>query len=298
MGQQMMAVVIGNQAGKTKTYRDVRPSDLESFQASAHALNALLAKASANLVPNEPISKQQPRVMWVTNYGLQKWSDLFNQRQLLTTITFAIHIASISRHFGHDPQYGKAVATLIACAADKCLDFSTTLCRWGNDDEGVTGTFGRQALPMVWDYAESNPFQGRTGGFSWALGFAIGAIQDTAQSSNQAAQVNQGSATRLPFQDRSLTAIVTDPPYYDAVPYADLSDFFYVWLKRRLGAIYPDLFRTLVTPKSQELIEERPHSSLKSRKDKAFYEQGMGQAFQEAFRCTGNALQSLQNFTL
>jgi adenine-specific DNA methylase len=285
MGQQMMAVVFGDPAGKTKTYRNVDVADVEQFQESTRALDAILKEAGRNIAPDEPISKQQPRVMWVTNYGLTKWSDLFNSRQLLATITLARHISRIGDHFRHDPEYGKAVATIVACAADKCLDFSTTLCRWGNDDEGVAGTFGRQALPMVWDYAESNPFQDRTGGFSWALEFAIDAVSHVSLSSTHQAVVQQGTATRLPYEDHSLVAVITDPPYYDAVPYADLSDFFYVWLKRRVGRLYPDLLRTQVTPKAQELIEERPHSSLKQRKDKTFYEVGMLQAFREAFRC-------------
>ena len=137
---------------------------------------------------------------------------------------------------------------------------------------------------MVWDYAESNLLQDRTGGLTWALGFTTNAIIEVAPSSAHPASVVQGEAAKTPYRDKHFDLVLTDPPYYDAVPYADLSDFFYVWAKRSVGHLHPALFRTPLTPKRQELVSHLPNNARGQRMNAAEYEDGMGQAFTDTHR--------------
>ena len=138
---------------------------------------------------------------------------------------------------------------------------------------------------MVWDYTELNPFSGATGDWLGALEWIVRVTRHAAQVSDQPAIVQQGTATRLPYPDNHFNVVVTDPPYYNAVPYADLSDFFYVWLKRSVGFLYPDLFLTPLAPKTAEIAEMAGWDPRRyAYKDKAFYEQEMTFAFAEARR--------------
>jgi len=138
---------------------------------------------------------------------------------------------------------------------------------------------------MVWDYAEVNPFSGFTGDWNSAVGWVVQVIEHASAAAAVPALLKQGDASRLTLEDDFLDAVVTDPPYYDAVPYADLSDFFYVWLKRTLGDLYPEVFATPLTPKSAEIVEmSRLDKARYGHKDKAFYEGQMTKAFAEAGR--------------
>ena len=174
-----------------------------------------------------------------------------------------------------DPKaYADAVATYLAFAVDKCTDYWSNLCSWHSSGEKMRNTFGRQALPMVWDYAECCPFSGSTGNWNACLEW----VAETVARSPAGAQANvvQRSAV-APGSTGSV--ISTDPPYYDNIGYADLSDFFYVWLRRSLGDIYPDLFKTLLTPKAEELIATPYRHGGDKHKAQKFFESGLGQAF-------------------
>jgi adenine-specific DNA methylase len=211
---------------------------------------------------------------------------LFNSRQLLALLTFsrqvcAAHEAMLTE--GMDQERAKAVTTYLGVALDRLADFGSSLTRWVSQGEFIASTFGRHALPMIWDYAEVDLFSGSTGDWSNALEWIVRVIEHVAQVSDQSAIVRQCTATRLPYPDNHFDAVITDPPYYNAIPYADLSDFFYVWLKRSIGFLYPDLFRTPLTPKSAEIIQE-PARHEDDAAAKAFYEREMTSAFTEARR--------------
>ncbi|HZZ29151.1 MAG TPA: hypothetical protein VFE46_14230 [Pirellulales bacterium] len=283
LNSQLLAVVCSDSRRSGKTYRPSTEVDYRVYQENSQALSEILA-SSPDIIPNEPL-KAWSGVFNAPLFGMSKWCDLFNDRQKLVLITMANVLQSlpaIIRGF-HDNDYARAIVTYLAFAFDKCTDFATTLCRWGNDDEGVTGTFGRQALPMIWDYAEANLLQDRTGGFEWSLGFVIDAIQAIAPITPCVGIPVQGSATQLPFQDGTAEAVITDPPYYDAVPYSDLSDFFYVWLKRNVGSQY-ELFRSPLTPKGQEVVSHLGSNYPGQRKTAKDYETGMRQAFDQMAR--------------
>jgi adenine-specific DNA methylase len=285
MGQQMMAQVSTSSRQKGKKYRIAVSDDYAAYQNAFSALQTEKVKHGDDIVPNEPISKQQPRLMWITTYGVKVWRDIFTLRQLLTLATLTRFVRMIQERLTakHEKEYVEAVVTLLALVTDWFLDKSTSLTRWHTSGEKISGTYSRQGLPLVWDYAEVNPFSGVGADFAAGLSWTGRVLLSVSQITN-IGHCFRGSATSLPLSDGEVQAAITDPPYYDAVPYSDLSDFFYVWLKRSVGQLFPDTFRTPLTPKKSEIIEERPHTSLESRKDKEFYEQGMAQAFHEMHR--------------
>jgi putative DNA methylase len=144
--------------------------------------------------------------------------------------------------------------------------------------------FGRQALPMVWDYVECNPLSGSSGAWNGSEKWILQVIENNSNLSKNVTIINS-SATSIKYPDNYFDAIFTDPPYYNNVPYADLSDFFYVWLKRALGEIYPDLFSTPLTPKTLEICEMAGWDPKRYKnKDKEFFEENLSNSFKEMYR--------------
>ena len=179
----------------------------------------------------------------------------------------------------------KAVFGYMGIIFGRLLDYSTSLCLWVNSGEFVAHTFSRQALPMMWDYFEVNPFSGSTGDWESATGWVIRYIEANPFIQKNYGIANRCSANDIPFPDCYFDAILTDPPYYNSVPYADLSDFFYVWLKKLVGEKFPDLFSTPLTPKSEEICEMAGWDSKRySHKDKDFFELKISDAFKEIHR--------------
>jgi len=159
------------------------------------------------------------------------------------------------------------------------------LARWHTTREINTGAFGRQALGMVWDFCEINPFSGSTGGWQGVVQWIAKVCESQAEGDGQnSGQVQRASATAHPLSDNIASAWITDPPYYDAVPYAHLSDYFYVWLRRMLHESQPDLFGFQCVPKEEEVVVDRPHYLSQSNKDVAFYERELTKAFVEGRR--------------
>jgi len=285
MRQQLMASVTVQPGRMGKLYRSPTTGDQKVFQDAADRLEEAQQKHGINIVPQEPLPPVGTLGFRVNNYGLTKWGDLFNARQALALRTLG-HVArkAISRiQERHDPDYATAVGSVLGVAVSRFADFNSSLCIFNyTGGRGVKNTFGRQALPMVWDYAESTPFNPQ--GANWFACFdaAVQTILKIPRS--RAAQVVRGNAVSLSLEDGCVALVATDPPYYDAVPYADLSDFFYVWLKRTLSDIHPDLFRTPLTPKRLELVSHLANASRGERKNAAEYESGMAQAFGEMYR--------------
>ena len=253
MSATMTAVVTTGSSGG-KSYRDDKVRDVAAFHAAADALSRITATHMHDLplIPDEPLA-EDPRGIWCYLYGLDTFGKLFNARQLLALTTFARLVgeahAEMLRH-GLDEDYTRAVATYLGFALDRLADYNATVSRWGNDDEGITNTFARQGIPMVWDYGEANPI-GNSGG-SWAslISGQLRAIDTTVVSRGRGA-VGQSEASR---PREHIQAILTDPPYYDAINYANISDFFYVWLKRSIGFLHPDLLALPLTPKREQTV--------------------------------------------
>lgn len=167
--------------------------------------------------------------------------------------------------------YGEAVGVYLAFLVDKLADRGSSICSWDSSRDGLGHTFGRQAIPMVWDYAEANPFSNSSGCFDNMLEWVTKCILQF--SASQVAEVSQFDAQR----DCGLRDIMvsTDPPYYDNIGYADLSDFFYVWLRQSLRNTYPELFSTMLVPKAEELIATPYRHDGSAEQAKKFFEDGM-----------------------
>ncbi len=220
-----------------------------------------------------------PRHMAPPLYGMRTFADLFTGRQLVALTTFCDLVgearAQVEAHSGGDSAYANAVATYLAFAVDKAANYWSSLCAWYQTKEILVSTFGLPVLGIVWDYAEANPFSNSSG--NWMLGIEQAAKSLDAAPAYGVVQVQQRDATSQ--IDRLGTWMIsTDPPYYDNVPYADLSDFFYVWIRRSLGNVYPELFSTLLTPKAQELVAD-PVRQGGQESAQRFFETGLEQAF-------------------
>jgi putative DNA methylase len=235
--------------------------------------------------PDEPI-EANPRSMDVQNYGFEKWTDLFTPRQLLALLTFVkniriVHSEMVKRNYGK--ERAQVVTVYLAIVLDKQADFLSSLAVLkASGARGVVHTFGRQALPMVWDFAESNPLNDQAAHWKGCLNEVVENINRI--TLDIPAKVDRGSATDLEWKDETFDAIVTDPPYYDNVTYSNLSDFFYVWLKRSIGFLYQDHFASLLTPKKREVIVAFYRHEGSRERAKDFYEQMMAKSFAEAGR--------------
>jgi len=290
--QRMMAVVLSHPKHTGKTYRLPTERDLNAYRAAESALEqkrqALWAEWGMDPVPDEPLpigGRDRFDTCRLPLYGMTRWGDLFNTRQKLALITFAekarkAHVQMRSEYA--DAEFAKAVATYLALVVDKLATYLCILTRWRGDVLSFERAFDRQALPMVWDYGEVNPFSEARGG--WELDRTLEVLSHLYLLSEcSSATAIQGSATVLSWADNYFDAVLTDPPYYDNVPYSDLSDFFYVWLKRTIGDLYPDLFSTPLTPKSQEMVADAVRQAGKEQA-RDFFERMLTRVFREMHR--------------
>jgi adenine-specific DNA methylase len=291
-GQRMMAVVLHHPNRPGKTYRLPTEHDLEAYRAAEAALEEKRARLreewGMDPVPDEPLPPLETLGFRVQRYGLTRWGDLFNPRQKLALITFAEKVRQAHAHLlaqGTEPEFAKAVATYLALTFSRLAASHNTLCRWQPAGEKVADVFSRQALPMVWDHAEPNPFGGASRSWDELFKDTDGVLSHLTSipPMEDLPQVQQGSATELPYPDNFFDAVLTDPPYYDNVPYSDLSDFFHVWLRRVIGDLYPDLFATPLTPKSEEMVADASKAGGMENAMRRF-EEMLTQAFSEIHR--------------
>src|SRR5579872_1615299 len=228
----------------------------------------------------QPLS-DNPRWFSPPGYGLPLFKDLFTPRQLVTLTTFSDLVGEAREaaiRDGASLDRADAIATYLSFAVDKASDRNTSLCAWEAKMDRMRGTFGRQALPMVWDFVETNPFAGAGGDLRGCVESLCEVLETLPPG--QTGRVKQLDATSLTTDDASVV-FSTDPPYYDNIGYADLSDFFYIWLRRSIGSIYPEVFSTLLVPKKQELVAT-PHRFNGSKEmAQQFFEAGFGKAFSQ-----------------
>jgi putative DNA methylase len=215
-------------------------------------------------------------------YGLPLFRDLFTPRQLVALTTFSDLVGEARQRAiadGASPDRAGAIATYLGFGVSRLSDICNSLCRWETSKTQVRNLFGRQAIPMVWDFAEPNVFAEAAGDYGVSLDNLCKALEATPARGR--ARVVQLDATNI----TEHSAFSTDPPYYDNIGYADLSDFFYVWLRRSLGKIYPDLFSTLLVPKKQELVATPYRFEGSKQRAQEFFEEGFGKAFAHIRQC-------------
>ncbi len=288
---RLLCVVTSRPNDTGRRYRQPSRADLDAVQRATDALALRNSAESGFLraIPDESTEHYHTFVNRGPIYGMTTWADYFNARQLLAMLTLVGLTRTVGNRAAVSPGERDGLAgawqTCLALAADRQVDALSSLCRWHSTRELHTGTFGRQALPMVWDYSEVYPFSGATGGFDGALEWVAKVLDSTAEAALEPGHAVQASATSAFLPDDSAQAVVTDPPYYYSVQYADLSDYFYVWLRRSLFDVHPELLASPLTPKDDEIIVQSPGDQYAaSGKNNAYYESHMALALGQVRR--------------
>jgi putative DNA methylase len=281
MGIAPLAAVLVNANGRGRTYLEAGKYP-EPLAAQCEAVLRSLEVEP----PEEQITNDGGRWFGPPLQGMTRFRDLFTPRQLATLCAFAQGVRDAHDEMmadGMDALRAEAVCAYLGLTLNRVVDASSTLVRWVPQGVFTTNTYARQALPMVWDFAEANPFAG-------AVSDAARYVENNADilvelaGADRRVEVQRTSATQLPDHDNHFDAVITDPPYYDNISYADLSDFFYVWLKRSVGFLFEEHFAGELTPKKREaIVAPYRHGGDKSAA-RAFYEHEMAAAFAEAHR--------------
>lgn len=276
----LYCVALASVGGEGRTFR--LPTDEERIIATK--VRDALAN-QAGYVPDEPIPQER---VWKNNpirvhlYGVDQWSKLFTPRQRLLMATYcrlAREVPSRVLESTRDSGLANAVGTILALAVSRLADISNAHCQWSNTSTQVVHLFGRQAISMTWDFAEAAPFTARVAGnLLTTLGSMCEVLRREAQIRGDAT-VARHSATRHVLPDDSAQVLFTDPPYYDAVPYATLADFFYVWLRRAVPTGFGGLFSDALIDKTDECVLDEA-----KEKDRAYFERTMTAALAEARR--------------
>jgi len=283
MGSQLMAIVAEGKSGRVYLSPDEYHVEVANSAQPTWKPEAELPDNTRDI---------RPQI-----YGLPTYGDLFTPRQLVALTTFSDLVGEARERATQDAlaaglpdddvplaeggtgarAYGEAIATYLAFAVDKMTDYHSDLCSWHSGRDTIRNTFGRQAIPMVWDFAEANPMSDSTGNFNGAIEWVVKVLEIA--HPHAYSKVTQHDATAPHPHDTTPKLISTDPPYYDNIGYADLADFFYVWLRRSLSSIYPTTFSTLLVPKAQELVATPYRFDGSKQKAQAFFEAGLGKAF-------------------
>jgi putative DNA methylase len=290
-GTQLMAIVAEGKKGRI-------------YLSPTEKQGQIALSAIPEWVPEEQMNTKTPDLVSGRGYGITMWKELFTNRQLTALTTFSSLISDVIAKVEEDAlaagmendgkgldaggkgakAYGEAVGVYLAFLVDQIANHSSSVCGWNAPNEQMRNTFGRQAIPMVWDYAECNIFSHSSGSYEslfkrmWEAFESLGNGK-IGQAEQFDAQCDCGVHNIM---------VSTDPPYYDNIGYADLSDFFYIWMRQSLKNIYPDLFSTMLVPKAEELIATPYRHEGSKEKAKKFFENGMLETCKQIYKYTKN----------
>lgn len=300
MGERLVAVVLHHPKETGKRYRLATDADLKVFEDTRASLGCKIDEWPylESPLPDE-VTGTNSQYMGASLYGLKEWKDYFNARQQLALLTFMEKIRSNDEAIAEDcgrvveaagaagivpHELKSALTAWLAIVADRFVRYSTNQCVWDNTTECVMQVFNQgQSLPFRWEYMEQAPFSDAGAALQTCIDRVVRCIEPLSFRPVEAAVCRSASAVDLRIADGAVDAILTDPPYYDNIPYADLSDFFYVWLKRIVGEDFPELFSTPVVPKSDEAVMA-PQRHATADDAKAFFERMLGDSFREMHR--------------
>ena len=287
-GARMTAVVTLKPGETGRRYRLPTDGDYAAVRKAQTQLAKVLGewerggKQGLCPVPDEPLPPVGTLGFRVQRYGMLQWGDLFTARQKVALVELARLMYTTSSGHLRNP---------IAFGVSKQSDFNSSLSRWANHMEKSVATFGRQALPILWDWGEIVPISSSSGAFGVAIDWIANATNTIGTLVNGAGQVQASDATQHVLPDQAAGVWFTDPPYYDAIPYSDLSDFFLVWLKRMLpgNPLLRDPYDpdNPLSPKNREAVQDETRKSSGRIKDRQFFEDTMGAVFAEGRRVLG-----------
>ncbi len=290
-GARMTAVVTLKPGQPGRRYRMPTAADYTAVRLAQERVAAILdeweggGRQGLCPVPDEPLPPIGTLGFRVQRYGMLEWGDLFTARQKAALMELGASIASNQR--SKDAQTAN-LSEIVSCGISKRADYGSSGTKWHLTFEKTTCTFGRQAIPITWDFVEPVPIGDTSGAFGAGLESVYSATKTISHAGQTAGQVQRADATNHPIPDQSAGVWFTDPPYYDAVPYADLSDFFLVWLKRALPN-YPLLQDFIATdsslsPKAREIVQDETKHVDGQSKDRVWFEETMAKAFSEGRR--------------
>jgi adenine-specific DNA methylase len=272
-----------------KRYRLPNEEDLQAAQVEIEDLDVAFSDIPFG-IPEEPLPPVGTLGFRIPLYGFKKWRELFTNRQLLALSSFIGHTRSATSLIAkEDQKLAEAVGAYLAICIDRLADYSSAVCSWHHGRQIVRNTFGRFALPMVWDFCEVNPLSDSTGNFLGALEWVSLFIDHALETCSHSERPSVRIESALKNSTAPVDLVLTDPPYYNAIPYSDLMDFFYVWLRRTLFGLSPEVdkaFRAELSPKwnheenDGELIDDESRFGGDKKKSKKNYEDGMAAAFQ------------------
>ena len=273
MEQQLMGLVLTKKGDTKKIYFANQLLDTLTVNQMLleEKIQSICSKTGLT-PPDELINNLETRWFAPPDYGLARFTDIFSRRQLLALLTFTaeVHNAySAMLESGMDQERATSITTYLGLLVDRLADYNSTICSWHNTGEKISHTYARQALPMAWDFAEVIPFGAAYGSITGALSMILEVIGSISKS-GQLSLVYRTSATQLPLEKDSLDA--------------DLSDFFYVWLKRSIGFLYPEHFGSPLTPKKQEAVMAAYRHNKSKEIARRSYETMMSHAFSETHR--------------
>ena len=283
-GAYLLAVVVSRPGVKGKAFRLGKESDYVAVQAASRLYEERCQHLSFPPVnPTRP-SPNARGMTAPTRYGVTTFSDLFTRRQLVTLSVLGSSISSVCRANAASDD----MILALSLALGRCADQASAHVRWISNIEAIASTFSRQALQMIWDFVEGAPLGAVSANFLAAADWVLKVFNTHSRLGMKAAEVAQADAASLPLPDASVSVFFTDPPYYDAVPYADLSDFFFIWLKNCLPERIARGLRldpvTGLSPKREECVWNRAHDADGQPKDPAFFEATIQKAFAEGRR--------------
>jgi len=290
MGERMMAVVVEGKGGKD--YRLVENTDLHAVK-KAEAVETETPREYIVPEINGPCASPDAGSHHGINlelYGFTRWGQLFSQRQLvlMDNLVKGLHRAVVTMERTiPNADYRHALATYLALWIDRVAAFGNTMCRWNAGRQNVQTPFSGQSVPMMWDYPEVNPFADSSGTASKQLEYMLRVVrhEETRAAAWTAPRVILGSATKITdVGSGSCDYVITDPPYGNSIAYADLSDFFYVWLKRSLGNTFPKIFTTPQTPKEEEATSHKHRHNGSRKSANEFYRCLLAESFTEVKR--------------
>lgn len=287
-GYQLVAVGCRSSVsdGRRRFYRPVTPRD----HATLKEAKAWLAQLENEGIPDADL----PYLRSIFNlhvYGYNKWRQMFNPRQLVVMSTFCRAVADTEERIRsyHTQEYAEAVTHYLGVTLDRMLSRYSNFCIWDHTTQCVMQVFNQgQSLPMRFDYVEMNPLNSSGSGWATCISYVRKVLDHLVQSGSPC-NVQRGDATRCPLADHTLNAVITDPPYYDSVPYADCSDYFYIWLQKSLGGASPWLFSTPLTPKASEIAQLAERNPKYKARTKEWFEQRLADSLSDARRMTSTS---------
>ena len=287
LGAVMTAVVVDGPKGKE--YRRPTEREIEAAAVSEERLQALYADIPFGL-PEEPLPSKEALGFRVPLYGFDTWRKLFTNRQLLALGGFVQSLRQLPDELGDYPEeWRESIAAMCLPIISRMADWGSTLATWNNAPENIRSTFSRFALPITWDFAESIPISDNTGGFLHLVDLVSKVCDHLEIGANSDGNGESILASAITCQVKDIDVIITDPPYYDAIPYSDCMDFFHVWFRRTSHGLSPEIdfvFQEATGPKwnhdtdDGELIDDASRFNSDKELSKKNYEDGMARAFQ------------------